>query len=232
MKNLKWVSGGVTILSLVLGLAGPMTASAATSPSLGLAGTFSVLATTFTRNGGVTALTGDVGYTGVASGSGTHTVAAGTDYGSGAPYSTAGTDQGIALTALNIQPCTHTFPAGATNLATDTTHGPIGVYAPGVYCTQTAAGAMSIGTAGITLSGAGTYIFRTSAPTNALDSVDGSVVRLANGASSCDVFWTPTAATTLGANTTFVGTVIDDAGITVGANTVWNGRACLVNLQG
>ncbi len=212
-------------LSLVLGLAGPINVSAATPPALGLASTFVVLATTFTRNVGVTALTGDVGYTGVASGSGTHTVAAGTDYGSGAPYSTAGTDQGTALTALNIQPCTFTFAAGAINLATDTTHGPIGVYTPGVYCTQTAAGAMSIGTAGITLSGAGTYIFRTSGPSNALTSVDGSVVSLANGASSCNVFWTPTAATTLGANTTFVGTVIDDSGITVGANTVWNGRA-------
>lgn len=46
-----------------------------------------------------------------------------------------------------------------------------------------------------------------------------------SGASACDVFWTPTAATTLGANSTFVGTDIDVAGITIGSNVVWSGRA-------
>ncbi len=229
MKNFRGITGGAAaVLTLALGLAGPIAASAATTPSLGLASTFAILATTFTHNGAVTTITGDVGYTGAVpsgSGSGTYTVSGGTDYGPAAPYSTAGTDQGTALTALNLEPCTYTFPAGAVDLATNTTHGPIGVYTPGVYCTQTASGAMSIGTAGITLNGAGTYIFRTSAPTNALTTVTGSVVRLSNGASSCDVFWTPTAATTLAANTTFVGTIIDDAGITIGANTTLNGRA-------
>lgn len=73
----------------------------------------------------------------------------------------------------------------------------------------------------MTLSGNGTYIFR---PVGALTSAAGAVVTLSNS-SSCDVFWTPTAATTLAANTTFFGTVIDDAGITVGANTSWLGRA-------
>ena len=48
---------------------------------------------------------------------------------------------------------------------------------------------------------------------------------LTNGASACNFFWTPSAATTLGANTTFKGTVIGDSGITVGANTTWDGRA-------
>lgn len=220
-----YLIGAVVVTALALSLTGPMNANAATTPSLGAASTFGVLSTTFTKNSGNTAITGDVGYTGVPSGSGTYTVSGGTDYGSGAPYSTAGTDQGSALVSLNAQTCTHTFPAGAINLATDTTHGQIGVYAPGVYCTQTASGAMSIGTAGITLSGAGTYIFRTSGPTNALTTVDNSQVTLANGASSCDVFWTPTAATTLGANTTFVGTIIDDAGITIGSTTTLRGRA-------
>lgn len=74
----------------------------------------------------------------------------------------------------------------------------------------------------LTLSGSGTYIFRA---VGALDSTAGAVVTLSDGASACDVFWTPSAATTLGANTNFSGTVIDDAGITVGANTTWEGRA-------
>lgn len=92
------------------------------------------------------------------------------------------------------------------------------MYLPGVYCTT---GAASIGTAGITLNGAGTYIFRI---TGALTTVANSVVTLA-GASACDVFWTPTSATTLGANSTFVGTDIDASGITVGSTVTWTGRA-------
>jgi hypothetical protein len=39
------------------------------------------------------------------------------------------------------------------------------------------------------------------------------------------VFWTPTAATTLAANTTFFGTDIDAAGITIGDTILWTGRA-------
>lgn len=162
-----------------------------------------------------TTITGDVGYT-----TGPAVAPAGvhTNYGSGAPYATAGIDQNSALSALNSQTCTFTFAPGAIDLATDTTHGPIGFYTPGVYCTS---GAASIGTAGITLSGSGTYIFRID---GALTSVVNSHITLA-GASSCDVFWTPTSATTLGANSTFVGTNIDTAGITLGSNVSWIGRA-------
>lgn len=107
------------------------------------------------------------------------------------------------------------------DLATDTSHGTIGVYTSGVYCTA-ASSAASIGAGGITLSGGGTYIFRI---TGALTTVANSVVTLAGGASACDLFWTPTAATTLGANTTFAGTNIDAAGITIGSTVTWTGRA-------
>ncbi|MFH0928104.1 MAG: ice-binding family protein [bacterium] len=132
-------------------------------------------------------------------------------------YATAGTDQGSALASLAAEPCTFTFAAGAINLSTDVTHGPIGVYTPGVYCST---GAMDVG-GPLTLNGSGTYIFR---PIGALTSTVGAIVTLV-GASACDVFWTPSAATTLAANTTFAGTVISDAGITIGANTTWSGRA-------
>ncbi len=99
----------------------------------------------------------------------------------------------------------------------DIIHGAIGVYAPGVYCST---GAMSIGSS-LTLSGGGTYIFR---PVRAFTTAAGTQVS-ASGASVCDVFWTPSGASTLGANTTFFGNVIDVAGITVGANTTWIGSA-------
>jgi LPXTG-motif cell wall-anchored protein len=135
-------------------------------------------------------------------------------------YNQAGIDQGSALNNLNNQPCSFNFAPGVIDLATDTTHGAVGVYTPGVYCIS---GAASIGGGGtITLNGSGTYIFRMD---GALTTSANSVVVLANGASACDVWWTPTQATTLGANTTFVGTDIDASGITIGSNINWTGRA-------
>jgi len=202
---------------LLLFMAAP-SAHAATTPSLGAAAPYAVLGSTYSNTTAGTTITGSVGFTtgpAVAPG-GVHP-----EYGPGGSYSSAGTGQAGALSALASQPCTFTFPSGAIDLATDTTHGSIGVYTPGVYCTS-GAGAASIGTAGITLSGGGTYIFRI---LGALTSVASSTVSLVGGASACDVFWTPTAATTLAANTTFTGTVIDNSGITVGATTTWDGRA-------
>lgn len=204
----------VATVLVLLGFAGPITALAATTPSLGAADTFGVLGGTYT-NTTVTTINGDVGYT---TGPATPpTMSGGTIYGAGAPTPQARIDAAAALGLLNAEVC----PAG-NNLGVivdlSLVHGAL--YTPGVYCTT---GAMSIGTGGITLNGAGTYIFRAA---GALTSVDNSVVTLANGASSCDVFWTPTAATTLGANTTFKGTIIDNANaITAGANTIWTGRA-------
>src|SRR6185312_10319491 len=108
---------------------------------------------------------------------------------------------------------------GTINLATDTTHGTIGIYTPGVYCIN---GAASIGTAGITLDGTGNYIFKMS---GALTSVTGSSVTLANGATVNNVFWAPVGGASLGANTQFSGTILSGAAaITTGANDIIQGR--------
>lgn len=222
MGIFKRASVGLVIFALilgVLGLSGFIGAFAATTPSLGLANTFGILAGTYTNTVAGTTINGDLGYT---TGPAVVPTVNGTNHGAGGSTPQARTDTSAALTDLNSQGCTFTFAPGAIDLATDTTHGTAGVYTPGVYCTS-GAGAASVGTGGITLSGAGTYIFRVN---GALTSVDNSNVTLANGASSCDAFWTPTAATTLGANTTFTGTIIDNANaITLGANTVLTGRA-------
>lgn len=201
-------------ISLALYFAGPIVTLAATTPSLGAAASYGVLGGTYTNTSAATTVNGDVGFTtGPAQAPlGTHT-----NYGSGAPTPQARIDAGSALTTLATNSCTENLGA-IVDLSTVGTH-PTGVYTPGVYCST---GAMSIGTGGITLSGAGTYIFRAD---GALTSVDNSVVTL-SGSDACDVFWTPTAATTLGATTTFKGTIIDNANaITVGAVTGWVGRA-------
>jgi len=218
MRTFKGGSG--VLISLALAFAGfaPGSVHAATTPLLGAAASYGVLASTYTNTAAGTTINGDVGFT-----TGPAVVPGGAhpNYGSGAPYATAGVDQGNALTALAGEPCTFTFAPGAIDLSTDTTHGPIGVYAPGVYCST---GAMDVG-GPLTLNGAGTYIFR---PVGALTSTAGAIVTL-SGASACDVFWTPSQATTLAANTTFQGTVISDGGITVNANTTWTGRALSFN---
>lgn len=218
MKNYyKSVLGFALMMVLMFGFVPLKVAQAAATPSLGLAGTYGVLSGTFTHNIANTVITGDVGYT-TSSGGSTFSVISGTDYGPGVPTPQARIDAGIALTTLNSNLCTENLGI-IVDLATVSSH-PTGVYTPGVYCST---GAMSIGTGGITLSGAGTFIFR---PDGALTSVNNSIVTLTNGASSCDVFWTPTSATTLGANTTFIGTIIDNANaITVGHLTSWIGRA-------
>ena len=197
----KYITIGLVTLFLALFLI----VRAATTPTLSDSSTYAILSSTYTDTSGATTVNGDVGFTTppATPPSGTQT-----NYGSGAPYPAAGTDQAAVLALLNAQPCDFTFGA-ATDLSLETQ--PL---QPGVYCVT---GAQSVGTAGITLL-SGTYIFRS---TGALNTVANSVV---SGGDACDVFWTPTA-TTLGANSTFLGTDIDDAGITVGAVTTWTGRA-------
>ncbi len=201
-------------VSLAFGLAGPTVALAATTPPLGTAGTYGVLSSTFTRSAGITAITGDAGYT-TLSGPGTHTVT-GANFQPAPPQ--AGLDQAAALANLNGQACV-SLGTGAVALdAIDIGGGP-GNYTPGCY---SSGGAMNI-TVGTTvnLNGVGTYIFR---PNGAITTGANSIVAL-NGASACDVFWTPTGAATLGATSAFEGTVIAAAGITVGTTVTWNGRA-------
>lgn len=211
-------SVGVIVISLFFVFAGPPTAFAATTPSFGKATTYGVLGSTYSNATGPTTINGDVGFT---TGPAVVPLGTHTNYGSGSPYSTAGTDQGTAWTNLNAQflaECT-SLGGGAVNL--DNVAGHVtGVYTPGCY---SSGGAMNITTGQtVTLNGTGTYIFRSN---GALTTEANTTVTLTGGASACDVFWIPTAATTLGAVTLFKGTVIDDAGITIGDAVAWIGRA-------
>lgn len=206
-NNLK-ASLFITLL-FSLGFILPVTLFAATTPSLGGAATYGVLSSTYTNTAGTT-VNGDVGYTTPPA---VMPTISGTTHVADSLYNQAGTDQSSALSTLNSQSCDFNF-----NSATDLSLLPQPL-APGVYCITAAA---SIGTGGITLNGSGTYIFRIN---GALTTVANSNVSLSSGASSCNVFWIPTQATTLGANSSFIGTDIDVAGITVGSTVTWNGRA-------
>lgn len=205
------------VMSLVLGLTG--FTMAATTPNLGDASSFGILSSTFTYNGGVTPIGGDLAFTSPGGG-GTYSVV-GSVFTPAPPQ--AWLDQNSARAFLDAQVCDFTFAPGPIDLASDTTHGPIGVYTSGVYCVI---GAMSISsTPGIILSGGGTFIFRAS---GAFSTAPNMIVDLTGGTSSCNVFWTFGAATTLGANNVFLGTVINDSSVsmtvTVGNATSWIGR--------
>lgn len=210
--------------AFTLALSGPASALAATTPSLGAAATYGVLVNTYTNTVPGTTINGDIGFTTgpAVAPAGTHT-----NYGSGAPYAAAGTDKSTALANLNNQACTFTFAPGAIDLATDITHGPLGVYTPGVYCASPTFPWVSLGAAGITLSGSGTYIFRIN---GSLTTAASSSVTLTNGASACDIFWTPVdnaIISSLGANSTFFGTLIDTVRLDIRTNVTWIGRALL-----
>lgn len=195
---------------------------AATAPNLLTAGTYGVLSGTYTNTAAGTTINGDLGYT---TGPAVNPTVNGTTHVADGAYAQAGLDQGTALATLNAQACT-SLGAGAVALnAINLGAGP-GVFPPGCY---SSGGAMNITlSTTVTLSGAGVYIFR---PAGALTTGANSRVVVAGGACESDVFWTPTGATTLGANAapsltpTFVGTIIDNAGITLGHFARITGRA-------
>lgn len=141
--------------------------SLASTPSLGVAASFALLAGTY-ANATIGTINGDLGYTTAPS---TLPTVNGTLYTGGATYTQAGADQASALSALNAEICNFSFGA-ATDLAALSQ--PL---IPGVYCVT---GAMSVVTT-ITLSGAGTYIFRAS---GALNTTASSHVTLTGGASA------------------------------------------------
>jgi len=205
----------LTSFIILLACSMPVEVFAATSPTFGVAATYGVLSSTYTNTVPGTTVNGDIGFT-----TAPLVVPVGihTNYGSGVPYADAGTAQGAALIDLNSQLCTS---IGVGAVALDTIiigANPPGTFPPGCY---SSGGAMDITlSTTITLSGVGTYIFR---PGGALTTGANSIVAL-SGASACDVFWTPTA-TTLGADSTMKGTIIDDSGITLDNNVDWMGRA-------
>jgi len=198
-------------------------ALAVTGPDLLTSGTYAVLSNTYTNTAAGTTINGNLGYTTPPA---AVPVVTGTTDIANAAYNQAGIDQGTALVKLNSQ--IDCISLGAGGVALDSINlgaGP-GVFVPGCY---TSGGAMNITVSTtVTLVGAGVYIFR---PAGGLITGANSKVVATGGACESDVFWTPTGATTLGANAavspkpTFIGTIIDDAGIAIGAFANLTGRA-------
>ncbi len=220
------VYAGLAFAALVIASA---SALAATAPPLGSTSTYGVVSTTFTNANTApqTIINGTASQPAVC-----YTTAPVTP-----PLSITGTtivpcppatgvDQGLALANLNGQACV-SLGAGAITLdSVIIGANPPGVIPPGCY---SSGGAMNVtATTTVTLNGAGVYVFR---PGGALTTGANSSVILAGGACASDVFWTPVGAASLGANAalsptpTFVGNILDAAGISIGHFANVTGRA-------
>jgi hypothetical protein len=182
--------------------------------STGAAQSFAVLGgTTVTAGGTGTVITGDVGVspgTSITGFPGSAVVVT--------PFGTHAND-GAAIAAQSSATALYTSLAmtgGATPLGAELGGVPLG---PGVYSFSSTANIAATTT--LTLSGAGVYIFQVG---SALTANVGSNVLLLNGATACNIFWQVTSAATLN-GVTFAGTVVAQAGITLGVGAALNGRA-------
>lgn len=206
MRRLKRIAGSVAALSLVLGLAGPISVSAATAPDLGAAATYSVYGDAGVTNdlSATTHVWGNVGHNGLgATNLDDATQVDGViDVGAGVAAAAS-----AAYDALAAQ--------GATG-ALDLDGG--GNVTPGVYTV----GATALnGT--LTLDGAGVYIFRSS---SSISTSGAAVVNLINGATACNVFWQIPTSMTIGAGSVIEGTIITQTGlISLGSGASLKGRA-------
>jgi hypothetical protein len=188
--------------------------------SMGTACSFGILgATPVVSNSGPTVVTGNVGIwpsasiTGFGPGGGTIT---------GAFHA----GDAVAMTAQGDLTTAYNFAAGAAGGASLTADIGGQTLAPGVYKTTSAQPTLGI-TGNLTLDGGGNsnavWIFQivsslTTAATN-------SQVILTNGASSHNVFWQVGSSATLGTTTTFAGTIMAQASVTLGTGATLNGRA-------
>lgn len=200
--------GPIAAFTALLGFASP-----AVAQSLGAATSFAIEATAgVTAAGGAgTVITGDVGTSPSASITGFPPALVVAPFGLHA-NDAAAIASGAAVTALytelNLGTCTTT--PGAQMAAIN--------FTPGIHCFSSSADLAA--SASMTLTGAGTYIFRvpSSLTANVL-----STVTLA-GVNACNVFWQVGSAATLnGAN--FPGNVVAQAGVTLGVSAALTGRA-------
>ena len=201
MKRINKFLIAVLAVAFTLGLVWPITAFAATSPTLAGSEGYSVLGGAAVTNTGTTTTDGSVGVSpgtsitgfppGIASGD-NNVYLHSTD-------ASAIAAQADALTAFDTldQTCDQTF--GAVDL---TTTFPAGV-GPGVYC-STSSFSLS---GNLTLTGSGVWIFKT---VSTLITSSGSSV---TGGDPCNVWWRVGSSTTLGTTTSFIGTVISRNGV-------------------
>ncbi len=207
MKSTKQLSSVFSGLVLALSLSAPVTVMAATSPSLGVAQSYSVLGHTTVTNTGSTTMPGDLG---VSIGG----APVGFPPGQVGPPGTI-RNAGDSLAAQNAntaafgaidQPCDTTYP-GTKDLVSEN-------LVAGVYC----AGAFTL-TGTLTLNGTGVWIFKSAS--TLITSGTANVV----GGDPCNIWWRDVSSATLGTNTQMTGNILSSTAVSLQTGAALNGRA-------
>src|ERR1700686_348691 len=185
-------------LAAIVFLIWPGIALAATDPLLNTAGNFAVLSGAGMTNTGPSWITGAIGAS-TAGITGFPPGTAGPRHIGDSAYTTAETDLVGTFTRAAAEPTTTDY--SNVNLGGKT-------LGPGVYNQSTAPTL----TGTLTLSGGGIYIFKEG---STLITASGARVSLTNGAQPCDIFWVVGSSATIATSTTFVGTIMALASITM-----------------
>ena len=237
MKIFNKVSVFVLAIFLVFGFTGQNTAQAAiTSPSLGTADSFSILAgTPNITNVPTSSIAGDVGLS-PATGAGIGLTVAqvmGKIYSVDA-FGPAGSvvNPGLLTTAKNDFNTAYDNLDAVPNAGCGTTY--VGTkdlsgetLVPGTYCAGAFALSATLGPLTLDDTGApgGVWIFKSAAALNTTSGVGASVVFLHNLASSCNVWWKVASSATIGVGTTFIGNILASTSIALQTGATLNGRA-------
>jgi hypothetical protein len=208
-----WASAGA--LSTLLLIVTP----AAAAVSLGTAASFGVLGGSAVTNTGATIVNGDLGVSPGSSVTGfpPGVVVGGTIHSNDATAMQAQNDLTTAYNAVAGTPCTADLTGLDLGGMTLT---------PGVYCFSS--GAQLTGT--VTLNALGntnaSFLFKIG---STLTTASSSRVLLANGATSCNVFWQVGSSATLGTTTSFAGNILSLTSITLTTGANLSGRALARN---
>lgn len=202
----------VTFGTVVLGAA----LASAQTPELGSAESFALLAATSATNTGASTITGNIGVSpgSTITGFPPGTIVAGAAHAGDAVAALAQIDASAAYQALTTRVC----PA-----SNDLTGQDLGgkALAPGVYCFDGAASLTGV----LTLTGAGPWIFQID---GTFTTAIGSSVVVASGGPTCkgsNVFWqVGGTSATLGASSTFIGSILARTNATVAAAATIDGR--------
>lgn len=197
----------------------PQKADAATSPNLGTAATYSILAGSEVTNTGTTTISGNVGISpGIGPGphyinTGTVTLGGTVNDANGAAL-TAKDDKNTAYAALTSQGCNTDYGGGTEDLAGKN-------LVPGVYC----AGEFDL-TGTLTLNGnaSDVWIFKSASD---LILTGGNAVKVvfSGDGQPCNVWWRVVSTATFDAHSTLVGNILAATSITFADGASLNGRA-------
>ena len=191
--------------------------AAPTAVGLGTAGSYAVLAGTGITNTGPTTITGDIGTFPTTSISGvTSLTLSGTNHAGDSVTQGAKTALGTAYTTAAGEGPTTAIPEDLVGKTLK----------PGVYNSAAAIGLSGV----LTLDGAGNrhavWVFQAG---STLITASGSKVVMLNGAQSCNVFWQVGSSSTLGTNSTFIGTIMALTSISLQTGAKLDGRALALN---